>query len=508
MTEENMYKKFYPLNEWVAISNSDCRYKMDTSLPQDGYSICVDEDGSCEIRYRNIRAKAYAKSALAEIKQGGKYPVMELSDYPSFPLRGVVEGFYGKPYSHEQRMALMSLLRDLKMNTYIYAPKDDLFHRELWREDYPEEETSRLRSLFDCARRNYIDFYFAISPGKDFDYADEAEYVILLRKLQKIQAMGIDKFALLMDDIEAKLTAAQAEKFDSAAQAQAHLCNYLAKKLSSVSSFLFCPTDYMQNFDTPYRAELRKYLDASVGVFWTGYNTVAEIVTEADGEEVVENFGRKTVLWDNYPVNDFEPKRRIYFGAIAGRGRRLQETHTGYVANLSELYESSKIPLATMADYAWDCEGYDPRKSLENAVNGYFKGCKRAGRTFVRENEANIMSAPIRRKGLFASGNFRLLDLHYKRLSKALAELEKKAPLAFLTETEILRSFMRTECELYRLFRQGKAEPVLDEYAKKLNESKYAPYDLSFLEYLNEHFAPRMPFKVDADRVIYRKWGK
>ncbi len=501
-----MYKNFYRLNEWIDIS--DRHYKKDASLPQDGYFIRVDKDGSCAIHYQNDRAKLYAQSALAEQKQNGKYPVMELMDYPSFPLRGVVEGFYGKPYSHEQRMALMPLLRSLKMNTYIYAPKDDLFHRDRWREDYPENEAARLQTLFDFALRNHIDFYFAISPGKDFDYANEAEYEILLRKLKKVQAMGIDKFALLMDDIEAKLTDAQTEKFDSVAHAHAHLCNYLVKKLSPKASFLFCPTDYMQNFETPYRVDLRKYLDSTVGVFWTGYNTVAEIITEADGEEVAKNFGRKTVLWDNYPVNDFEPKRRIYFGAIDGRGRRLQETHVGYVANLSELYECSKIPLATMADYAWDCDGYNAQKSLERAIEGYFRGCKRAGKTFVKENEANIMSAPIRRKRLFLNGNFRVLDLHYKREYDALAELEKKAPSAFLTETEALRSFMKAECELYGLFRQGKVEPVLSEYAQKLNGSKYAPYDLSFLEYLNERFAPQTPFKVDADRFIYRSWRK
>lgn len=501
-----MYKNFYPLNEWVKIRKR--RYKKDESLPCDGFRIRVFKDGECEIRYRNERAKTYAHAALAEQKRAGKYPVMLLRDYPSFPLRGVVEGFYGKPYSHAQRMALMPLLRSLKMNAYVYAPKDDLYHRDRWREAYPAAEAEQLRELFECASRNKIDFYFAISPGKDFDFANEEDYEILLRKLQKVRAMGVTRFALLMDDIEAKLTDEQTAKFTSAAHAQAHLANYILKNLSPRAPFLFCPTDYMQNFDTPYREELRKYLDKEVEVFWTGYNTVAEVITEEDGEEVTRNFGRKPVLWDNYPVNDFEPKRRVYFGAISGRGRRLHETHIGYIANLSELYECGRIPLATMADYAWDCEGYDAKISLKKATRAYFKGCSRAGEAFVKENEGNIMSAPLRRTDLFRKGDFRALDAHYDRLQKALETLGAKAPAAFLSETEELRGFMKAECELYFLFRQGRAAEVLETYAKRLNASKYAPYDLSFLSYLNETFAPQTPFTVDPDRVIYRNWGK
>jgi hypothetical protein len=42
---------------------------------------------------------------------------------------GVVEGFYGRPWTTEQRRHLFKKLRKLGMNTYLYAPKDDLKHR-------------------------------------------------------------------------------------------------------------------------------------------------------------------------------------------------------------------------------------------------------------------------------------------------------------------------------------------------------------------------------------------
>ena len=34
-----------------------------------------------------------------------------------------------------------SRLKNLGMNTYLYAPKDDLKHRALWRDLYSPEET-------------------------------------------------------------------------------------------------------------------------------------------------------------------------------------------------------------------------------------------------------------------------------------------------------------------------------------------------------------------------------
>lgn len=55
-------------------------------------------------------------------------------------LSGVIEGFYGKPWTGEQRMKLFARLNKLGMNMYLYAPKDDIKHRSAWRELYTVEE--------------------------------------------------------------------------------------------------------------------------------------------------------------------------------------------------------------------------------------------------------------------------------------------------------------------------------------------------------------------------------
>lgn len=497
-----MYKEFYPINQSVQIKSKS--FRKDPALPQDGFSIVIKEDGVCRITYQSARAKEFAKRTLRSLGKKGNYPVCYLKDYPSFPMRGVVEGFYGKPYTHEQRLSLMPLLAQLKMNAYVYAPKDDLFHRDRWREEYPVDEENKLRQLFERAKENKIDFFFAISPGKDFDFASQKDYEILLAKLKKVQSFGVKKFALLMDDIEPKLSEEGSKRFTSPAHAQAYLANFLLKELRPGSPFLFCPTDYMQNFDTPYRAELRKYLDEQISVFWTGYNTVAEAITEEDGKTVCQNFGRKPILWENYPVNDFNPKRRIYLGAITNRGRKLHETHTGYIVNLSELFECSKIPLMTMAEYAWDCESYDPEKALQRAVSRYFKGCAKEGEILVERNKATIMQSNP--KKVFNEKTIEKYSAYYQRQARALSYLEKRAPSGFLEETQDLRSFMQAECILYEIIRKGGSADEVIPFVKGMNESKYCPYDLSLLAYANEKYALQTPFTVDEERIIYRKW--
>ena len=65
----------------------------------------------------------------------------------SIPLRGVVEGFYGKPWTQEQRVDMMAFCEAHGLNAYIYAPKDDPYHREKWREPYPESQRKKLAKL-------------------------------------------------------------------------------------------------------------------------------------------------------------------------------------------------------------------------------------------------------------------------------------------------------------------------------------------------------------------------
>ena len=62
-----------------------------------------------------------------------------IKDYADTDIRGFIEGYYGIPWSNEDRMSLMKFGGDFKM-TYGLNFKDDPYHKNLWRELYPEEE--------------------------------------------------------------------------------------------------------------------------------------------------------------------------------------------------------------------------------------------------------------------------------------------------------------------------------------------------------------------------------
>lgn len=61
---------------------------------------------------------------------------------------GVIEGFYGRPWTTEQRKDLFRKLKKLGMDSYMYAPKDDYKHRAYWRELYTVEEADHLSSIY------------------------------------------------------------------------------------------------------------------------------------------------------------------------------------------------------------------------------------------------------------------------------------------------------------------------------------------------------------------------
>ena len=58
-----------------------------------------------------------------------------------------MEGFYGPPWSQLDRLYMIRFLSDCGFNTYMYAPKDDEYHRAEWRKDYPEGAAKHLREI-------------------------------------------------------------------------------------------------------------------------------------------------------------------------------------------------------------------------------------------------------------------------------------------------------------------------------------------------------------------------
>ena len=63
------------------------------------------------------------------------------------PELGIIEGFYGKPWTWEEREETVAWLARHGYKFYLYAPKADPYLRRRWQEPYPPSLADRLRSL-------------------------------------------------------------------------------------------------------------------------------------------------------------------------------------------------------------------------------------------------------------------------------------------------------------------------------------------------------------------------
>ena len=118
-----------------------------------------------------------------------------ITDYPSVPQRGLVEGYYGNPYSEADRMGLLKMFGEMKMNVYIYGPKDDAYHKSKWREEYPAELGKKITEYVNVAKANKIEFMWAIHPGEDIQWND-TDRANIVNKLKAMCKLGVRSFAV------------------------------------------------------------------------------------------------------------------------------------------------------------------------------------------------------------------------------------------------------------------------------------------------------------------------
>jgi hyaluronoglucosaminidase len=274
-------------------------------------------------------------------------------------VRGVVEGFYGPPWSHEARLDLLTFIGARGMNAYVYAPKDDAKHRAQWREPYDAREQSRFRELAAHADASGIRFGFAISPGLDIAYESDADRAMLLGKLEPLHDAGVTWFLLLVDDIPMQ---------PGLAPRQAELATWLRKQLPDARLTL-CPTEYVGTHPSPYLAELAAALPSDVDVMWTGSTVCSPTITTADARAWAAALGgRAPLVWDNYPVNDGAMAHSLHLGAYRGRDPELVDVVEGVLCNPMTQPHASKVALATAAEFLLDPHGYDAAAAWSRAV--------------------------------------------------------------------------------------------------------------------------------------------
>jgi hyaluronoglucosaminidase len=290
-----------------------------------------------------------------------------------FPVRGVVEGFYGAFYTPLEREGLLRFLGAHGYNLYLYGPKNDRQHRARWREPYPESAMRDFQSAVGVAREHGVRFCYALSPGVTIRYSSEEEFGFIKRKLGAFYDLGVRSFSLFLDDIaDAFRYPEDSAHYASYAEAHADLSNRLLAWLKGVDSenaLSMCPTHYHGGPPfSPYLQELGAKLAPEIDVFYTGL----EVCSPSIGPEEVAAFARTLrrapLLWDNYPVNDLAMSDALHIGPIRGRSPALAGLVKGFAVNPMLQAEASKVPLATFAAYFRDPAGYDAERAWEEAL--------------------------------------------------------------------------------------------------------------------------------------------
>jgi hyaluronoglucosaminidase len=368
----------------------------------------------------------------------------------TFHRRGIVEGFFGPLWSMAHRRRLFAFGAERGMNTYLYAPKDDPYHRTRWRLPYPKTNWHELLRLIRAAQAERIDFVYGFHPGEGLYFGDDRAVGILLRKARCFFDAGVRTFAVLFDDIPSQLTDPRDRRVfkNSLARAEG---TWMAKIIAaqpanwSAVEWWICPSYYSEDvllermfgqFESEFLETLAQYLPTNMPCFWTGPSVVSKNITLAHLRRIAKRIKRPLLLWDNYPVNDLTMRDELHIGPLTGRDPRLPEYVHGYLNNPLLQEELSFIPLATCFDYAHAPAKYRAESSWTEIVRQRF-GAEasphwRALRSYA---EASIVAKKDNRA-------LQLTPAETRRLRAAFAYVERNRGRRWVKELAPWRSGM------------------------------------------------------------------
>ena len=341
---------------------------VEANIPEtaEGYYLKVASDGIV-VAGADDAGTYYGVQTLLQILAQPEVMAVEIKDYPACAQRGVIEGFYGNPWSDADRKSQFDFYGKNKMNIYVYGPKDDPYHRTKWRENYPDDKAAIIRGLAEAAKKNHVSFVWSIHTGGSISNS-EADFKAVVKKLEHVYSLGVRNFSIFFDD------------FGGAdADLQVAECNYVwdnfIMKHDDLDRLSMCPTKYNAayaswNQNDAYLRGLGNGLRKGIEVMWTGAG-VADMINQGDLDffKTATN-GMAPFIWLNYPVNDYCIGHMLmgkFYGNDQG-DNAFGGKMTAFTSNPMEYAEASKVALYGVADYAWNMKDYNPEANWERAI--------------------------------------------------------------------------------------------------------------------------------------------
>jgi hyaluronoglucosaminidase len=347
------------------------------SLPPGGYVLVVRRD-TIVLDGADGAGQFYATQALGQLLAGGgSLRQLTIRDWPAVQSRGLVEGFYGVPWTTDQRLDVIQWLARHEMNAYVVMPKDDPYVRKEWRSPFSASSLAGYAHLARSAKRFHVDLGVGLSPGDSICYSSSSDEAALLAKLDALWGVGIRRFTVGFDDIDKSLApcASDVAAFGTGAswlgRAQAAFVTRVERELASrhphAAPLTFVPTEYSGTTPSAYIDAIAAGLPKDVDVQWTGPFGVSSRITAKDAAAATVRYGHRLLLWDNFYVNDYLPGSTV-LGPYSGRPSNLASQIDGVLLDPMNQPELMKLGIATAATYLWNPRTYDPRLAWESAA--------------------------------------------------------------------------------------------------------------------------------------------
>ena len=349
----------------------------------------------------NTDATFHGLASLEQIldKDAADIACGEIQDYADVKYRGIIEGYYGVPYSAEVTKDLFRFMARYKMNMYMYGAKSDPYHSQKWADSYPTSITaeqrqlgylsqSMLRDITKVAHQCKVNFVWAIHPGSAFTNASNTTVVTrIMTKFKNMYKLGVRQFGLCVDDVGIPTDEA-VQKLN--ADRMTELQNLIDKQWNkegaapenTVKPLNVVPQLY--NFSQSNEENRQKFYAAlsntpsKVDVYITGTKTWS-VPNSSDLQKGKNYLGREVSWWWNYPCNDqdvtklfpmdtytnFSIHRRI--DDASRLEANLQNAKT-ILINPMQQGEVSKIALFSVGNYTWNTAAFDNMASWEAAL--------------------------------------------------------------------------------------------------------------------------------------------
>jgi hyaluronoglucosaminidase len=316
---------------------------------------------------------------------------------PQFKFRGVVEGFYGQPWTHQNRLEAIYYFKQFNFNTYVIAPKNDRNQRLNWRELLNGKKLEELSELISAGERNNVAVSESVSPGHSVVYSSQIDRDFIVARFQQQLNLGAKHLFLLWDDIDWELTNQNdIDLYKDIAIAQADFSNYVFSRLSPVE-FTICPMVYWGRGSSNYLSSLGDYLDKDINLMWTGRQIRSEYIDYIDAVEFQKQAKRKPFYWDNYPVNNLNLRHELHMGPLVGRDKNLSEAAVGLLANPMLQFNASLPSLFTIGKYLETPHNYEPNLAWNEALEFLYKNEdeRNALRVFIDANTKSQLGGDV-----------------------------------------------------------------------------------------------------------------